>query len=442
MRRPLSVRARLLLATVGVVTLALSIGVTAFNLFLAQRLDASATATAKAEAVAELSSLHVAGGRIISPEGPEAGAASTLTWVFQGGRAIDAPPRAKEQLSRAAGRLAGAPEGAHDVGESARLFAIPVVRGGTRYGTVVAAVSLGPYQETAETALIGSIALAGLLLATMTALSWWMLGRALLPVQHMTESAAQWSEYDLDHRLDLGEPRDEFTRLAATLDGLLERIAESLRHEQRFTAEISHELRTPLARVKGETELMLSRPRRPEEQREALEEIARSVDEMTTTVETLVAAARHEAGLAHETSDLRDAVQAAASTAPTAGHKISVTVPPESVRIAAELDLLTRMLQPLVDNACRYGRSVVDIEVTRRAGSACVDVRDDGPGVGADEADLVFEPGRRGHAATTGDGAGLGLALARRLARSVGGEVLAEPSSAGGHVSIHLPVHP
>jgi len=223
---------------------------------------------------------------------------------------------------------------------------------------------------------------------------------------------------------------------------LLERIAESLRHEQRFTAEISHELRTPLARVKGETELMLSRPRRPEQQREALEEIARSVDEMTRTVDTLVAAARHEAGLAHATSDLRDAVQAAASTAPTAGHKISVTVPRESVRVAAELDLLTRMLQPLVDNACRYGRSVVDIELTQKAGSACVDVRDDGPGVREDEVELVFEPGRRGHAASVGDGAGLGLALARRLARSVGGDVSAEPRSSGGHVSIHLPVHP
>ena len=66
----------------------------------------------------------------------------------------------------------------------------------------------------------------------------------------MTESAASWSEHDLDRRFDLGEPYDELTRLAATLDGLLGRIAASLRHEQRFTAELSHELRTPLARVK------------------------------------------------------------------------------------------------------------------------------------------------------------------------------------------------
>ena len=86
----------------------------------------------------------------------------------------------------------------------------------------------------------------------------------------MTEHAASWSEHDLDRRFDLGEPYDELTQLAATLDRLLERISASLRHEQRFTAEISHELRTPLARISGEAELMLRRERTPDEYRSPL----------------------------------------------------------------------------------------------------------------------------------------------------------------------------
>ena len=68
----------------------------------------------------------------------------------------------------------------------------------------------------------------------------------------MTEDAAAWSEHDLDRRFELGEPYDELTRLAATLDALLDRLAASMRHEQRFTAELSHELRTPLARISAE----------------------------------------------------------------------------------------------------------------------------------------------------------------------------------------------
>ena len=99
----------------------------------------------------------------------------------------------------------------------------------------------------------------------------WLLAAALRPVTRMTRQAATWSERDLDRRFELGEPRDELTELAATLDGLLDRLAASLRHEQRFSAELSHELRTPLSRVLAETELALRRERAPEEYRDTLE---------------------------------------------------------------------------------------------------------------------------------------------------------------------------
>ena len=137
-----------------------------------------------------------------------------------------------------------------------------MVENGTRFGTVVAAVSLDPYEDTERTAFVGALILAGLLLlAAVALLSRWMLGRALEPVSRMTADAVAWSATDLDRRFHVGEPYDELTRLAATLDDLLEQIAASLRHEQRFTAELSHELRTPLARISGETELMLRRDR-------------------------------------------------------------------------------------------------------------------------------------------------------------------------------------
>ena len=134
---------------------------------------------------------------------------------------------------------------------------------GGAIGTVVAGVSLDPYDETATTALVGSIVLAAALLVGVALLSHWILGKALLPVSQMTEDAAGWSEHDLDRRFDRGEPYDELTRLAATLDALLERLAASLRHEQRLTAEVSHELRTPLARIAAESELALRRERSP-----------------------------------------------------------------------------------------------------------------------------------------------------------------------------------
>ena len=436
MRVRLGVRTRLLIAVVAAVALALAVGVAAFNVFLGQRVSASATALARAQAEAELSSLRVRAGRLVVPEGPNQATVSSQAWVFEGSRVLEAP-RAPDHVQAAARSLAGGPERSLDVSESVRLYALPVMTGGVRRGTVVAAVSLDPYEETGTAALVGSIALAVLLLVAVTVISRWMLGRALLPVSRMTESAARWSENELDQRFDLGEPYDELTRLAATLDGLLARIAASLRHEQRFTAELSHELRTPLARVKGETELTLRRERTPEDYRVALEAIDANVDEMTRTVETLVAAARHDAGLTRSTSDLRVAVEAA-----TAGPGVAVTLtlPDEPIAVAAEQELLTRIVQPLVDNARRYGRSTVDVEVVRNGASAWVHVVDDGPGVASDERERIFEPGvQGGAAATTGDGAGLGLSLSRRLARSAGGDVTVSPGT-GGRFSVRLPL--
>jgi two-component system, OmpR family, sensor kinase len=438
----LGVRTRLLIAIVGAVTIALAIGVGVFNLLLGQRLSASATDLAEAQAEAELSSVQVRNGKLVAPEGPDEGTVTSQAWVFEGSRLLEAP-RAPERVDEAARSLAGGPERSLRLGEETRLYAIPVTQNGVRYGTVVAAVSLDPYEETGRTALIGSLALAALLLAVITAISRWMLGRALLPVSRMTDSAARWSEHDLDHRFDLGKPYDELTRLAATLDGLLERIAASLRHEQRFTAELSHELRTPLARLKGQTELMLWRERTPQEYRAALEAIDRNVDEMTRTVETLVAAARHEAGLTQTTSDLRDAVSSAVEAARPADSPITVhvTLPKEPVRVSAEQELLTRIVQPLVDNACRYGRSTVAVELVRNGSVASVSVVDDGPGVAGDEGKRIFEPGARGSAGSAaGQGAGLGLALARRLARSAGGDVTVAPGNAGGQFSVRLPL--
>jgi signal transduction histidine kinase len=120
---------------------------------------------------------------------------------------------------------------------------------------------------------------------------------------------------------------------------------------------------------------------------------------------------------------------------------VRVDLPAEPVPVAVDEELAARMIQPLLDNAVRYGRSTVEVSLARNGSSAAIQVTDDGPGVADHERASIFEPGKRGEAAADRvDGAGLGLALAQRLVRSAGGEITAVASSSGGRFVLTLPL--
>ena len=109
----------------------------------------------------------------------------------------------------------------------------------------------------------------------------------------MTEDAERWSERDLDERFAVGPAHDEISRLAATLDGLLDRLAASVRRERRLTAEVSHELRTPLAQIQAEVDLALRRQRTPTSTSVRSRRSAQR-QRIGATIETLLATARQD----------------------------------------------------------------------------------------------------------------------------------------------------
>jgi signal transduction histidine kinase len=110
------------------------------------------------------------------------------------------------------------------------------------------------------------------------------------------------------------------------------------------------------------------------------------------------------------------------------------------MRVAVDADLGERILQPLLDNACRYASSTVSVSIERADGVVRYTIDDDGVGIADDERERIFEPGVRGNqGAPNGGGAGLGLALARRLARSADGEIEALARPRGGRFVITLP---
>lgn len=355
------------------------------------------------------------------------------TWIFDGsGATVESPAGSSPSLDEVAASLAGRGQRSVDTGttDPLRLLALPVVQAGEQQATVVTSASLAPYRELQRAGLIALAVVGPLVLLGVYLVSRITLGRALRPVQLMSTQAGQWSADHVERRFGLQPRPAELAELAATLDGMLDRLSAVLRHERQLSAELSHELRTPLARIQAEIDLMRSRPRAVTEQARAHEAIDAAVERMRQVLESLISTARAEGGAlsgrcspAEIVTSLVDRLRAATPT---------LTVSTEASIVAGvDAPILERLLSPLIDNAVRHAASRVSIGIRRVGGWVQIEISDDGPGIPADAIDRIFEPGFRADPADGHDGAGLGLALTRRLVQAVDGTITAANGSIG-----------
>lgn len=435
----LGLRDRVTLATALVLAVGLALLTLALNLVLSHQLDKDLSSVLRERANVQLAAITIQRGRLVSREAPN----ETLdeqTWLYQYARNVhrSAGP---SSVQRAVDTLAAASRSGAEVSVTGavRLRVEPILTDNhaRRLGAVVVGASLVPYEHTEHLALAATILLDCFLLTAGVLLARRAVGKALQPVAEMTRRAADWSEHDLDRRFDLGPPRDELTALSATLDGLLARIASSLRHEQRFSAEMAHELRTPLSGVRGEAELAL-RGDLPHDIRGSLEQILRGTERMQSVIDTLLKAAPGKeptnpgSALAREAAAL--AIDGVRSAGTRADVRLALTPVADGLRVGVEGDIVVQALHPLLDNAMRHARESVSLSVARQNGEIRFAVQDDGAGPDELDANSLFEPGE-----SNVGSAGLGLALARRLARSCGGEVTVDLSARGGRFILWLP---
>lgn len=446
MNRFRTLRGRLTAAAVLMTAVVVAILVLAFNVVLARSLNADVNSRLRSQAAAAATTVYVgADGELRVHEAPDDQAVDARVWVFDGSRTVLAP-RAPLAVQRAARQLANGNRRRYLTLQQpkVRLYSLPVTPDGRVLGTVVAARSTAAEDKTTDVALIGTLALAAVVLLALLAVSWVTIGRALRPVAAMTRTAAHWGEQAIGRRFGSEGRPDELGELARTFDALLDRVSASLRHEQRLSAELSHELRTPLARILAEMELLGRRERSPEERDRAYEVVVRSAEQMNRILETLLAAARAETEVAPGRSDVGAAlVNLREAWAPAVGEhgaRLDVNLPRGPLPVGLDADIVERVVAPLLDNASRYARSRVTVDAARSNGHVEVRVRDDGPGVAPGEEEAIFAPGARGERQVDGHrGTGLGLALARRLARAAGGDVRVASDERGACFLVELP---
>lgn len=412
-----------------------------FNVLLSTQLQNQADDVLRTRAQAALSTVEVAAdGSLTVRETPNDAALDAGIWVFESTRAVDRP-RARPAVQTAADRLARTrrPRFADAAGRpGVRLFAQPVRQGRRQVGTVVSAADVEPYRATSRIALLSSLALAALLVIGAYLVTRRVVTRALAPVVEMAHQAARWSAHDVGQRFGDTPRPAELADLAAGLDALLDRIGAVLRHEKQLAAELSHELKTPLSIVAAETELLRSGPRSDQEQKQAYKVIAETTGRMDNLLDTLLTQAAQDVTDAPGRCVVEPVVRAAVAGV---GTDLTVSLGLEDgLEAGTSPEVLHRILTPLLGNAARYAVDRITVTGDGSGQVVRICVCDDGPGVPAALRDRVFEPGTRADVQDGHPGAGLGLALARRLARSAGGDIrLEDDAGQGATFTVLLP---
>ncbi|MCZ9635177.1 sensor histidine kinase [Rhodococcus sp. BH5] len=303
----------------------------------------------------------------------------------------------------------------------------------TTHGVLMVARPLEHVEEAVTTSTRLLAVGAPLLLALVGGVVWVVAGRALAPVERLRRQVDEIDANDLARRVEAASD-DELGRLAATMNGMLDRIRHAQLTQRRFVSDASHELRSPLATIRQHAEVAAVHPAST-----SLESLSGVViDEgarMQELVEGLLLLARLDEGQRRVRApvDLDDLALIEARRL----RGLGVTVDTQGIgpgRVVGDESLLARAVRNLADNAARHAAGTVTLRVVAFGLLVRVAVEDDGDGVPAQERDRVFERFARldeGRAREEG-GSGLGLAIVREIARSHGGSVTVGEGAAGG----------
>ena len=266
--------------------------------------------------------------------------------------------------------------------------------------------------------------------------------RAFEPIERIVLRVEGIDEANLAARLPVEPGVDEANRLAGVLNRLLERLERAFEAQRRFSSDVAHEIRSPLTALRGQIEVALRRPRPQEEYRRVLEECLEEVLRLSRLAEDLMSLARADAGVLEarrERLDLRDLVRHLLGRfrvrVEEKDLRVSLDAPAE-VRVTGDPDLLSRLLENLVDNAIIHSPRMEEVRVAIRSEDrwARVTISDRGPGIPPEHLGRIFDRFYRVDPARSREqgGSGLGLAIAKEIAQLHGGRLEVESTVGEG----------
>ncbi|WP_053720632.1 sensor histidine kinase [Saccharothrix sp. NRRL B-16348] len=279
---------------------------------------------------------------------------------------------------------------------------------------------------------VGWLALVGIIASVV----WLAMGRVLRPVEAIRREMADITEHDLTRRVPVSHARNEITLLASTVNATLDRLQHAVDENRRFVADASHELRSPITALRTGLEIATAHPSMtdwPAVVDAALADTER-LQHLATDLLLLARLDHVPTMTGHDTAvDLTHLVREHAVRR-RSEHILTATLPHRPALVHGSRALLERLLGNLLDNAERHATTSIAVHLDTTDRHAILEVVDDGPGIPPEDRDRVFDRFTRLDDARARDsgGAGLGLAIARRIATAHAGTLHATNHPTGG----------
>jgi two-component system, OmpR family, sensor kinase len=307
--------------------------------------------------------------------------------------------------------------------------------------------SIAPELKELQLAALKLFAVAGIILFFGIAGGWWIVSRALHPIENISAAAVKISAGDLSQRINVAEAESELGQLAAVLNSTFARLEAAFAQQQQFTADAAHELRTPVSVMLTQAQTALNRERTAPEYRETVEACRRAAQRMRRLIESLLALARLDAGqepmkrLDFDLSQTAgDGVELVRPLADERGVKIICDLPP--LKVVGDSERIAQVITNLLTNAIQYNRDggEVRVKLERQDGFAILMVGDTGPGISAEDLPHVFERFYRADKSRSTGGNGLGLSISRAIVEAHGGTIeVASEENVGTTFTVRLP---
>jgi two-component system, OmpR family, heavy metal sensor histidine kinase CusS len=277
-------------------------------------------------------------------------------------------------------------------------------------------------------AMLGAIPT--VLLVTLVG-STWVARQAIAPVDEIRKAADRITAQRLDQRLPVPPTQDEIAGLIEMLNATFERLQRSFEQSRRFSADASHHLKTPIAILRADVEEILADSNCSESTQERAEGLLQRIHQLNSVVDNLLLLSRADAGrveLSKAEFELGEVLEGVLDDAHTLAEPLDLTVEtsiPKHLRLKADPAFVGMIAQNLVENAVKYNTPGGRIRVEARAVNGAVEmtIGNTGDGIPKDRASLLFERFYRVCGRERVAGHGLGLSIARELARAHGGDI-------------------